>query len=516
MNRSNKLFGESTKKLAHITRNITHFENKFKSLKRKISPISEKGYHKPLQNNESNPEGLITPKPKKVKLERKDRSFTQITENASEIAILKSHVSELTSRISTFNRCIQNYEELVLEKEVFLKELNSEITTKNEESEKDHITIKIINEHNKSLKKQVEILQEKSLENIIVVTDLHAKIKGYVSMLVESEKSVESMKNYISSLQKVNTDKSNKLLVLEDKEKLLISNNLEKEEKIYKLQENIRIFKDEVEKPDNNIKLQEMYQNNEGKIEIRIENLNVLHQEKILCLEQEQKLIKTANEVLKDENCRIKEEFLKSCNEVSQRQESEENLTTEILQMKEKENRLYNEILIKKEENVVLQKELVMLKEELVNSKKNVLQKTDEPPSLKISNQKMLNYELEKVKNKLVESSRELSNVQEQDKLKCQQISEIQQELERRKQENQNLWKQLDVVKMELLKSSNEIRRRKKAKEAHLKEIIQMKQELMLNEKSLDLTKKAIQMREEQIKKLQAFAEHSFLNDGSA
>merc|ERR1712243_184976 len=67
----------------------------------------------------SETQGLLVPKLKRIKLETKDRDFNNVKdssisdENSIEINQLKSHIIEYENRIETFNRTIQNLQELL-------------------------------------------------------------------------------------------------------------------------------------------------------------------------------------------------------------------------------------------------------------------------------------------------------------------------------------------------------------------------------------------------------------------
>ena len=140
--RQNKMIEESTKRLFQMTKKLTKFENQLTNLKRKSKESLQSDQQKsgkifsqlkteidcklnaePIEATQ----GLLVPKPKRLKLEKKKKDdLGQISapdKRDNEITLLNSHVSELTSRISTFNRCIQNYEELVEKKRCLSKTL---------------------------------------------------------------------------------------------------------------------------------------------------------------------------------------------------------------------------------------------------------------------------------------------------------------------------------------------------------------------------------------------------------
>lgn len=362
--KSNKMFEESTKKLFQVSKKLAKFENQFLNLKRKSKDVIDLEPQAPREGSlnikrevwvqssfkpESSPQGLLIPKPKRLKLEKKDHVFSHIKEAVvsiekdKEISLLKSHVSEMTSRLSTFNRCIQNYEELVSEKEVYVKNLNRDIESKNRELENYQQINKLLNEENNRLEEQILVLNENVSDNGGVIANLHLKIENYVSKSFEMQSSADKMKISICSLKKESEAKSKEILLLNEKENMFQS-------------EQSDIFKEELTK--------------------------------------------------------VREELVKSCNALGESQESDKKNVIQILQLKEKENRFSAEILKRKEDNDILHKELIKAKEELVKTC-NELGKRQEVEGSNVEQIKQISQDLERKKTEVMKLHKEVFNIKE-------------------------------------------------------------------------------------------------------
>eukprot|EP00092_Neocalanus_flemingeri_P014137 GFUD01015251.1.p1 GENE.GFUD01015251.1~~GFUD01015251.1.p1 ORF type:complete len:815 (+),score=276.90 GFUD01015251.1:62-2506(+) len=550
---NNKLMEESSRKLVKMAQRLTKFENQFKTLKRKSTSSSVKVERRDntlvkieaetvskIESN-SSPVGLLMPKPKRLKLERQDFNFSQIKvdtisiEKDNEIALLKSHVSEMTSRISTFNRCIQNYEELAAEKELLVKDLNKEIEGKNKESENYQQINRIMNEQNNNLEKQILVLNDKVVDNGGVISNLISNLNQNITSLAETESKVEQMKMLTSSLQKESEEKKKEVISLQEEEKRFLSEMSTKKEEHDKLNEELVKVKEELAHSCNElnqrqeadkkhvIEVLEMKEKEFRKeITTRLEERDILHQELILQMKQDLVRKKRENDLLHEELIKVKEELVKSSIELSQRQEAEEQHVIEILQMKEKENLFCTEISSRKEEQEIIKKELIKVKEELSKVQRKEEEKLHvieimmkerefcEEISTRTKDQDILHEELNELKEELVKSCNELSKMQEMSESNLQEIIQLKKELERRIKEENRLNKELMNIKEEIVKSRNELSRKQEAEDYYVKEIIQMKQELVLNEKNLELTKDVIRLREDQVKKQKDYI-NSFL-----
>ena len=120
-------------------------------------------------------------------------------------------MSELTSRISTFNRCIQNYEELATEKEVLVNNLNRDLESKNTELEK-------YQESNKFLKDENDRLERQILSYSSAIANLNFKIENYASKTNELQRTTENLNISLGSLKKDNDEKNKEIVLFRKKE----------------------------------------------------------------------------------------------------------------------------------------------------------------------------------------------------------------------------------------------------------------------------------------------------------
>merc|ERR1712179_401931 len=155
--KKNKMIEDSAKKLSEITKRLTQVKNRYLKVERKPRDSSnlvkreslnkvcrkDKGIkRKSAKENTSESQGLLVPKRKRIKMEAKNRDSRSIrdvsnsSENTSEISQLKAHIIEYENRIETFNRSIQNFQDLIAEKDILVKSLRKDLEIEHSEKEK--------------------------------------------------------------------------------------------------------------------------------------------------------------------------------------------------------------------------------------------------------------------------------------------------------------------------------------------------------------------------------------------
>jgi len=377
--KQNEMIEESRNRLFEMTKRLTRVENRFLNLKRKSkkdmklesenssTPIKKEIGSKPIHESIPTPQGLLVPKPKRLKLERQDQDLGQImdfkmsTEKDNEITLLKSHIRDMTSRISTFNRCIQNYEELAAEKEVLVKSLHQDLDNKKTELEQFQQSVRGMLDEKNGLKKQILEMNQNLTENSNTIANLRLKIGNFTSNTVDRQITAEKLNLCIGNLNKDNNEKNKKIVLLKEHENMLkLEISKVKEESDMFHEELIKVRK-EMDKSRNELdeskKSEKMHSSEIMKL---TERCSIFSAEKLKTKED--------NDMLQQELNKSKEELIKTCNELRKRQEGEESNVLKLMQISEELERRRNE-------TTNSNRDLTEMKQECANLHKRLSQK---------------------------------------------------------------------------------------------------------------------------------------------
>ena len=472
-----KMIEESTKKLAEISKKLSQAKNNFFKPERKLREsanlVIKESCNKLVQSRKerkrkspsekaSEPQGLLVPKLKRIKLETKDRDFSNVKdssisdENSIKINQLKSHIIEYENRIETFNRTIQNFQELIAEKDTLVKSLRKDLETAHSEKEK-------LKQNNLLLSEERDKLEQDNAKTLHSNELLRCKISNFSSNTVDKQKNQKELEQVNLNLEKLKQE--NKLLA-EEKQKLekqiinIDEIQSEKDKTIEFLRSKIENFASNT--VDRQRKTEEL---NDSINSLTKENTDLKKEISLLKVKEdnlkfEQEKAKEESDKFHEELIEVRKELEKCKKDLEERKKLEKRHSLEILQIKEKYK---------------------------TSASNNVATKEDND---------MLHQELQKSKDELEKACEALQKRQEVEEKTVEKLNQLREELEKRRCETSRLQKELLVKIKECADANERLSHSEKSIKNYGKEFCKMKQELALNAKSL--TEKNDKMNKQQ------------------
>jgi len=489
--KKNKMIEESSKKLSEITKRLTQVKNRYLKVERKSRDSSnvvkkessnkvckkeKRIKRKSAKENSSEPQGLLVPKRKRIKMEAKNRDLSNIrdtsnsNENTSEISQLKAHIIEYENKIETFNRSIQNLKDIIAERERDLIEKDILVKSLRKDLEMEHSEKEKLKQKNLLLSEERDKQDQINAENLHSNELLRCKISNFSSNTADRQKNQKELEQVSSNLEKIKQE--NKVLAEENQklEKQII--NID--EKLSEKDKTIEFLHSKIENfASNTVERQlETEKLNNSKNSLTKENTDMKKEITLLKVKEDNLKFESAkakeeSDMFHEELIKVRKELEKCRNDLDERKKLENQHSLEILQIKEKYKTFSANNLAAKEDN------------------------------------DMLHQELQKSKDALIKATKELQKRQEEEVKNVEKLTQLREELERRRMEIGKLQKDLLVRIKECANANEKLSQKEKSIENYAKEVIKMKQELELNSKSLSVSKEFMNQQQNYIRQLE-------------